>query len=74
MAETLIATRLPEVISNRPAGNTAEPEKPLFSDFQGYFRGHEDGGQVDIAGGPGLWTAGAGVVERGGLETRITRY
>jgi hypothetical protein len=55
MAVSVISTRPPEVISNRPAGNTAEPGKPLFPDFRGYFRGHEDGGQVDITGAPGLW-------------------
>jgi hypothetical protein len=40
MAETLISTRLLEVISNRSAENGRSPGQPPFPDVQGHFRGH----------------------------------
>ena len=47
MPETLISTRLLEVISNRAAGNGRSPGEPPFSDVQGHFREHDGPGQLD---------------------------
>jgi hypothetical protein len=53
MAETLISTRLLEVISNRSAGNGRSPGQPRFPEFPRPFpRTCRDGTvRVDIAGG-----------------------
>ena len=49
MAETLISTRLLEVISNRAAGNAENGGEPPFSDVQSHFRGHEGvPGRLDV--------------------------
>ena len=40
MAETLISTRLLEVISKRAAGNGKSPGEPSLPDLQSHFRGH----------------------------------
>jgi hypothetical protein len=43
MAHSLISTGLLEIISRRYAENAKRPGKPPFPDFQGHFRGNEDG-------------------------------
>jgi hypothetical protein len=49
MAETLISKRLPEVISNRSAGNGRRQEEPPLPDFQGHFHGHDgEPGRMDV--------------------------
>jgi hypothetical protein len=41
MAVSKISTYLLEMISNRCGGNARSPERPPFSHFRGYFRGHQ---------------------------------
>jgi hypothetical protein len=50
MAESLISTRLLEVISNGSAGNGRSPGQPPLPDFQSHFHGHEGGpDRLDVA-------------------------
>jgi len=56
MAESLISTRLLEIISNGSAGNGKSPEQPPLPDFQAHFHGHQGGtGQLGVADALSGW-------------------